>query len=37
MHAAVVHAFGAPPRYTLFADPVAGEREFFGQLHPVTF
>jgi NADPH:quinone reductase-like Zn-dependent oxidoreductase len=27
MHAAVVHAFDAPPRYTTFADPVAVEGE----------
>jgi NADPH:quinone reductase-like Zn-dependent oxidoreductase len=27
MKAAVVHSFDAPPRYTTFADPVAGENE----------
>jgi NADPH2:quinone reductase len=27
MNAAVVHAFDAPPRYTSFAEPVAGENE----------
>jgi NADPH:quinone reductase-like Zn-dependent oxidoreductase len=27
MNAAVVNVFGAPPRYTSFADPVAGEGE----------
>jgi NADPH:quinone reductase-like Zn-dependent oxidoreductase len=31
MNAAVVHAFGAPPSYTTFADPVPGEGEL-----PVT-
>ncbi len=31
MHAAVVHAFDAPPRYTTFADPIAAEGEL-----PVT-
>ncbi len=41
MNAAVVHAFDAPPRYTSFEDPVAGEGERLVQisaagLHPIV-
>jgi len=41
MNAAVIHAFGAPPRYTNFADPVAGEGDALititaAGLHPVV-
>ncbi len=41
MHAAVVHAFDAPPRYTTFADPVAAEGELLvtvtaAGLHPIV-
>ena len=41
MHAAVVHAFDAPPRYTTFADPVAAEGELpvtvtAAGLHPIV-
>ena len=41
MHAAVVHAFDAPPRYTTFADPVAAEGEKLvtvsaAGLHPIV-
>lgn len=41
MHAAVVHAFDAPPRYTTFADPVAAEGELLATvtaagLHPIV-
>lgn len=41
MHAAVVHAFDAPPRYTAFPDPVAAEGELpvtvtAAGLHPIV-
>ena len=41
MYAAVVHAFDAPPRYTMFADPVAGDGERLvtvsaAGLHPIV-
>jgi NADPH2:quinone reductase len=41
MNAAVVHAFDAPPRYTSFAEPVAGEGEIVVKvvaagLHPIV-
>jgi NADPH2:quinone reductase len=41
MIAAVVHAFDAPPRYTSFAEPVAGEGEVIvtvsaAGLHPIV-
>src|SRR6266478_1763385 len=41
MHAAVVHAFDAPPRYTTFADPIAAEGERLvsvsaAGLHPIV-
>src|SRR5258708_12229546 len=41
MHAAVVHAFDAPPRYTTFADPIAAEGEKLvtvsaAGLHPIV-
>jgi NADPH:quinone reductase-like Zn-dependent oxidoreductase len=41
VHAAVVHAFDAPPRYTTFADPVAAEGEQLvtvtaAALHPIV-
>ena len=41
MNAAVIEAFGAPPRYTTFADPVAGEGEMIVKvtaagLHPIV-
>jgi NADPH:quinone reductase-like Zn-dependent oxidoreductase len=41
MYAAVVNAFDAPPRYTTFADPVAGEGEKLvtvsaAGLHPIV-
>jgi NADPH:quinone reductase-like Zn-dependent oxidoreductase len=41
MHAAVVHAFDAPPRYTTFPDPVAVEGEKLvtvsaAGLHPIV-
>ena len=41
MNAAVVHAFDAPPRYTTFPDPVAGEGEKLvtvtaAALHPIV-
>jgi len=41
MHAAVVHAFDAPPRFTTFADPVAAEGELLvtvsaAGLHPIV-
>lgn len=41
MNAAVVHAFDAPPRYTSFAEPVAGEGEILvdviaAGLHPIV-
>ncbi len=41
MNAAVVHAFDAPPRYTSFADPVAGDGELVvnvtaAGLHPIV-
>ncbi len=41
MHAAVVHAFDAPPRYTTFANPVAAEGELpvtvtAAGLHPIV-
>jgi NADPH:quinone reductase-like Zn-dependent oxidoreductase len=41
MNAAVVHSFDAPPRYTTFADPVAGEGERLVRvsaagLHPIV-
>jgi NADPH:quinone reductase-like Zn-dependent oxidoreductase len=41
MHAAVVHAFDAPPRYSAFADPVAAEGERVvtvtaAGLHPIV-
>ena len=41
MNAAVVHAFDAPPRYTSFAEPVAGEGERLvsvsaAGLHPIV-
>lgn len=41
MNAAVVHAFGAPPRYATFDDPVANEDEFTVNvsavgLHPIV-
>ena len=41
MNAAVVHAFGSPPRYTTFDDPVPGEGEArvrvsAAGLHPVV-
>ena len=41
MNAAVVHAFDRPPRYTTFADPVAGEGEKLvsvsaAGLHPIV-
>jgi len=41
MHAAVVHAFDAPPRYTTFADPVAAEGDLpvtvtAAGLHPIV-
>jgi NADPH2:quinone reductase len=41
MYAAVVHSFDAPPRYTTFADPVAGEGEKLvtvtaAGLHPIV-
>jgi NADPH:quinone reductase-like Zn-dependent oxidoreductase len=41
LNAAVVHAFDAPPRYTSFADPVAGKSEklvkvIAAGLHPIV-
>jgi len=41
MHAAVVHSFDAPPRFTTFADPVAAEGELLvtvtaAALHPIV-
>jgi NADPH2:quinone reductase len=41
MYAAVVHAFDAPPRYTTFTDPIAGEGEKLvsvraAGLHPIV-
>ncbi|MGA8025874.1 MAG: zinc-binding alcohol dehydrogenase family protein [Bryobacteraceae bacterium] len=41
VNAAVVHAFDAPPRYTSFAEPVAGEGEMIVEviaagLHPIV-
>lgn len=41
MNAAVVHAYDAPPRYTTFAEPVAGEGETLVRvtasgLHPIV-
>ena len=41
MNAAVVHSFGAPPRYTTFADPVAADKEQLvtvtaAGLHPIV-
>jgi len=41
MNAAVIHAFDAPPRYTTFASPVAGEGEQLvtvtaAGLHPIV-
>src|SRR5712671_1226247 len=41
MYAAVVHAFDASPRYTMFADPVAGDGERLvtvsaAGLHPIV-
>ncbi|QNI30300.1 zinc-binding alcohol dehydrogenase family protein [Alloacidobacterium dinghuense] len=41
MNAAVVHAFDAPPRYTTFADPVAGDGDVIVKvaaagLHPIV-
>ena len=41
MHAAVVHAFDAPPRYTTFADPVPAKGELLvnvtaAGLHPIV-
>lgn len=41
MNAAVVHAFDAPPHYTTFADPVAGDGEKIVKvtaagLHPIV-
>jgi len=33
MHAAVVHSFDKPPRYEVFADPVAGEGELIVKVH----
>src|SRR5271157_720058 len=41
MHAAVVHAFDAPPRFTTFADPLAAEGELpvtvtAAGLHPIV-
>src|SRR5271165_3059627 len=35
MNAAVVHSFEAPPRYTAFADPVAGENEVLVKVRAV--
>src|SRR5215467_8275295 len=41
MNAAVVHSFDAPPRYTIFADPIAAEKEQLvavsaAGLHPIV-
>lgn len=41
MHAAVVHSFDAPPRFTVFPDPVAAEGELLvtvtaAALHPIV-
>ena len=41
MNAAVVHAFDAPPRYTSFAEPIAGEGELLVDViaagfHPIV-
>lgn len=41
MHAAVIHAFNAAPRYAPFAEPVAGDDEILVDViaagfHPVV-